>query len=602
MVETEEGAKTSSKEELRVSVFLDILEDIGPKLYTGKETWIREYIQNSADSGAKSVELNLLDRDFVIIDDGSGMNEEELYREAFSLGGSKKDTKKIGELGIGMYDAIGTCSRMVVITKKAKETAYEAVFDSAKYRNLVDSNPIPTFEDGMRDIFTVRRSDQIFSSEEHFTRIRLEGLSSETFENFSQYRIAWLVENNINVPVSRSFKHKVNVERLLGPDNPEVKVILNLDGEITEMERFYNLKVEFADTFLEDELKLDGKTVAKVWAVYPRDGETFVGNKILLKHKGMVIGDGTVVKSRFKVEVSPRFLGEIVLLSDELQINTERNWFVANKELDDVVKLVAVFLRKLDSDAETDTAVGNGLEKLVRQKPILEEKLEKARKEKNQGTALQIEQKIENLDIKIKEKTERAKEILDDLDKKETPLDTHEKFKSEVIRDTLRKVGGKSKEENKSSENNKTKKPRRNPIPEMVKTILMKYVDKDLAPRIKKKDFKDTSQNAYSFIEDLLKERLGVKTSLYSSQKYSQLVELFVKEFRPPFDLKPNDEQYFKKSLEQLLKSSHFFFRNTSSHTNKLESLNDPRYILQSVYIADFLVYLVKDMKKGKDA
>lgn len=600
MVETEGGAEASSKGELRVSVFLDILEDIGPKLYTGKDTWIREYIQNSVDSGAKSVALNFLDRDLIINDDGSGMNEEELYREAFSLGGSKKDTKKIGELGIGMYAAIGTCSRMVVITKRVNETAYEAVFDSTRYKNLVDSNPIPTFEDGMRDIFAVRRSDQTFGPEEHFTRIRFEGLSSETFENFSQYRIAWLVENNINVPVSKSFKHKANVERLLGQDNPEIKVILNLDGETTEMQRFYNLKVEFADTFIQDEMTLDGKTVAKVWAVYPRDGETFVGNKILLKHKGMVIGDGTVVKSRFKVEVSPRFLGEIVLLSDELQINTERNWFVTNKGLDDAVNLVANFLRKLDSDAETDTAVGNGLERLVRQKLILKEKLENARREKNQGTALQIEQRMENLDIKIKEKMEKAKEILEGLDKKETPLDTHEQLKAEVIRDTLQKIGSESKD--KGSENAGTKKPRRDPIPEMVKTILMKYIDKDLAPRIKKKDFKDTSQNAYSFIDDLLKERLGIKASPYSSEKYFQLVEQFVKEFRPPFDLKPSDEQYFKKSLEQLLKSSHFFFRNTSSHTNKLESLNDPRYILQSVYIADFLVYLVKSMKRGKDA
>ena len=599
MVETKDNQRDLIEEELSVKVYLDVLEDIGPKLYTGKDTWIREYIQNSTDSGAKSVKLRFTDDDLTISDDGAGMNMEELYREAFSIGGSKKDEKKIGELGIGMYAAIGICDRMVVLTKKINEEPYEAVFESTTYRDLVNGQEVPTFEEGMKKIFKVNRSKIQAEPLSHYTHIRFERLNISALENFSFYRINDLIEKNINVSISEDFKHKQNVMTLLGKDESTISISFYLDGVSKEIERFSNLRVKFSDTFLHDELKLKGKTVAKVWAVYPEDGTSFVGNRLLLKHKGMVVGDSTVVKSRFKVEVSPRFLGEIVFLSPSLQINTERNWFVETKELEETVKLAKEFLGKLDYDAEFDTKYGNGLVRALEQQPKIEEKLKKAKKEKNYGTVQELERKKENLERRVEEKVTQAKSMIQNSEKNTGQnADPHEQLRTEIIRKTLREITEKKGEDKSRDDEKDIQKERRNPIPELVKTIVMRYVDEELAPRIKKKNFKDTSQNAYSFIEDLLREKLGINATPYSSGKYYDLVEKFLQEYEPPFDLEEKDEKNFTSSLEFILRGSHFFFRNPSSHTNKLDEMDDPRFILQSVFVADFLVYLIRLMVK----
>ncbi|MHB1679961.1 MAG: hypothetical protein ACYCTB_05560 [bacterium] len=34
-----------------MKVYLNIIDNLGPRLYSGKITWLREYIQNSIDSG-----------------------------------------------------------------------------------------------------------------------------------------------------------------------------------------------------------------------------------------------------------------------------------------------------------------------------------------------------------------------------------------------------------------------------------------------------------------------------------------------------------------------------------------------------------------------
>ena len=69
-----------------------ILESITNGLYDGNINCIREYIQNSVDSGAKTVEVYFENgnNDLVIKDDGRGMVEEELKR-AIYLGISEKD-------------------------------------------------------------------------------------------------------------------------------------------------------------------------------------------------------------------------------------------------------------------------------------------------------------------------------------------------------------------------------------------------------------------------------------------------------------------------------------------------------------------------------
>ena len=135
-------------------VKLDIIGLIGRRQYSGKITWLREYIQNAVDAGSSDfIEIDLKDSDLVITDHGRGMNEEEIYSQAFSIGDSKKSPQEIGELGIGMYAGTGICDRMSLITKtKDSKEAIRADLDMVLYRDLIREDPMPTFEYGIQQI------------------------------------------------------------------------------------------------------------------------------------------------------------------------------------------------------------------------------------------------------------------------------------------------------------------------------------------------------------------------------------------------------------------------------------------------------------------
>ena len=40
-------------------VYIGIIDDLGRKLYSGNITWLREYVQNSIDSGGKTISISL---------------------------------------------------------------------------------------------------------------------------------------------------------------------------------------------------------------------------------------------------------------------------------------------------------------------------------------------------------------------------------------------------------------------------------------------------------------------------------------------------------------------------------------------------------------
>ena len=84
-------------------VYMRIIDDLGRRLYSGNITWLREYIQNSIDSGARTISVSLKDNDLEISDEGKGMDREDLITQAFSVGKSFKSAREIGELGVGIF-------------------------------------------------------------------------------------------------------------------------------------------------------------------------------------------------------------------------------------------------------------------------------------------------------------------------------------------------------------------------------------------------------------------------------------------------------------------------------------------------------------------
>ena len=102
-----------------------LLESITGGLYDGNQNCVREYVQNSIDSGAKNIKVyhELGNTNLIIHDDGSGMTKEEL-RSALNIGTSDKIGGNIGWRGIGIWSGVPASKELVIITKAKGKQKY----------------------------------------------------------------------------------------------------------------------------------------------------------------------------------------------------------------------------------------------------------------------------------------------------------------------------------------------------------------------------------------------------------------------------------------------------------------------------------------------
>lgn len=131
-------------------------------LYSNKEIFIRELVSNASDAidklnylkltdesikatlpdtwtGEINISFDEADKSLTIIDNGIGMNEEDLIASIGTIaksgtksfvealtGDAKKDSNLIGQFGVGFYSVFMVASNVDVISKKAgEETAYK---------------------------------------------------------------------------------------------------------------------------------------------------------------------------------------------------------------------------------------------------------------------------------------------------------------------------------------------------------------------------------------------------------------------------------------------------------------------------------------------
>lgn len=131
-------------------------------LYSNKEIFIRELVSNASDaidklnylkltddkikaalpedwSGEINVSFDEADKSLTIVDNGIGMNEEDLIASIGTIaksgtksfieamtGDAKKDSNLIGQFGVGFYSVFMVASNVDVITRKAgEETAFK---------------------------------------------------------------------------------------------------------------------------------------------------------------------------------------------------------------------------------------------------------------------------------------------------------------------------------------------------------------------------------------------------------------------------------------------------------------------------------------------
>ncbi len=113
-------------------------------LYPTLHKVILELIQNSLDSGANMIRVNLdyKQRTLTVRDNGSGITPAK-FREAISLVcSSMKDNSKLGQFGIGMMSPLGKCKGFVITSAaRAEQHHYHRwIFDSER---IISSPELP---------------------------------------------------------------------------------------------------------------------------------------------------------------------------------------------------------------------------------------------------------------------------------------------------------------------------------------------------------------------------------------------------------------------------------------------------------------------------
>ncbi len=212
-------------------------------LYSNKEIFIRELVSNASDALDKFNHLNLTDDNFKntdwkgqiniklddadgtlsIMDNGLGMNEDDLMNHLGTIaksgtkafvenltGDAKKDSNLIGQFGVGFYSVFMVADQVDVITKKAGE-------DQA-YKFTTDGT-------GEFEISPVTK-------ETHGTVIYIK-LKDEEKEFLTKWKVQEIIKkysNHIPYPITAQFTE----EETEGEGDDEVTKTVNKSEQINE--------------------------------------------------------------------------------------------------------------------------------------------------------------------------------------------------------------------------------------------------------------------------------------------------------------------------------------------------------------------------------
>ncbi len=198
-------------------------------LYSNKEIFIRELVSNASDAidklnylrltddtiksqfedwkGEINISFDEKDKSLSIIDNGIGMNEEDLIASIGTIaksgtksfvealtGDAKKDSNLIGQFGVGFYSVFMVASQVDVITKKAgEEQAYKWSSDGTGEFDLV-----PVTKESAGTVIYIKLKDE------------------EADEFVNQHRIKNIVgkySNHIAYPIYLNFSEEVDKEQ-----------------------------------------------------------------------------------------------------------------------------------------------------------------------------------------------------------------------------------------------------------------------------------------------------------------------------------------------------------------------------------------------------
>lgn len=580
-------------------VYANVIDIIGKRLYTGNIVWLREYIQNAMDSKANEVQIRVEGKDIKIRDNGLGMDLKEIDDHLFSVGGSLKSAEQIGQFGIGMYAGSGICEKILVRTKKSNNPIYQIELDMKQYNDIVSKNPMTLFDDIVTKVFSISRVEGD-GEEDHFTEIRFENVDDNTVRLFTSKngeRVKSVVSNSVAVPISEEFTFKSAIEEYLG-SLYKIEVSISIDGSPPyKIKRYEGIQREFAEPIIFRDIAdtKNGKLLAKLWAAYPADGKTLKEDAgLLVRYKGLTVGDNKVVGSRFSSKDSRRFIGEIVVIEESLQLNTERTWFLSDPTLVKFEESVKELLGEMHGLANFDSKLANGLINKSSKLSDLRERYSEQERIGNKHNAKDLENQVNALELELITNKQKLNKQISTLEASVSGNSITEVKLSLAKRasDALRSESVPNPVTGLAS---KDKRIPWNPG-KYIRTLLENYViDMNLREKVASKNSKDTLVNLFTLVETSLKTAGEQKPG--GHMEIDEILDRFIEANRPPDYIPEEEYKSFYPAFKNFVRSSFTLFRNSSVHTF-LDHFDNDRNNLQFLMFGDLLLSLINSWIK----
>lgn len=225
--------ETTMKRDFSITVLGRTLEHLGVQMYKRRDTAIAELVANCWDAGAKNVHIHLpksgaynqTTSTILIVDDGSGMNPEQIQEQYLVVGrNARRDDSRenptrplMGRKGIGKLAGFGLAAEMTVITWQ-DEIATELTLDVALLkRENGEADRVP--------IEGIVGELPSFATTPGGTRIVLRKLKHKTPPSIESLRKA----------LSRRFSRRVRGEMIIHVnDEPLGEPLLELENRFPE--------------------------------------------------------------------------------------------------------------------------------------------------------------------------------------------------------------------------------------------------------------------------------------------------------------------------------------------------------------------------------
>lgn len=467
-----------------------ILETLTNGLYDGNINCLREYIQNSIDSGAENVGVYFENgnNDLVIKDDGRGMVEAEL-KKALYLGVSEKGEGQVGWRGIGIWSGVSSCERIVIITKKKNNKKLRIVIDCKVLRDeyLSDKPVIDILTAATEDIEEQSLGKGESLKKDQFTIVRLESILKPQKRFFEDEEIEDYLCRVIPIPFDKkSFPHVNEIEKWLKEKNVKFREVkVKFKGKQI-FRPPYRTDI-FHNYVIKEEFKLGGKLIAVGWFLSSYENKKLQKPNagIYFKKLGFTIGDENLVTRQAEKTYSEWQYGEIHVTSTDIRENAARHSFEYNDLLlDSFFEQVGEFLMSLQgvNRYQSNTTVDDpttSVEKLIEKGDLsgAKKKVETAKKRVNKSASFPTKKSLKGLQPLINTKSAEQKK-------------------------DIAKIESKIKKE----------------APSIKKKLELKMLVDSLSPSVKesigrmtKKGLKHPEISATDSLRDLLKEKTGLK-------------------------------------------------------------------------------------------